>query len=343
MTFAPGLGRLRALIVNADDYGLSPGVNQGVLAAHRLGLVTSATLMANLPAAVAAVAAAPPTLALGLHLNLTTGEPCAGAARVPSLVDASGHFLRLRSPAAGVEPAAGTAGGPGARDRGATRTGGGARCRAGSPRRPSPHSPPPARPPDRAAAGGGHGIGAVRSPIEAAPATGGEAPRDRARRLAIGAAARRFQREAGAAGLRTSDHFRGLALGLAFDTAALVAVVERLPAGRYRADGAPRVPGCGAAGPDQLCGRRGARTGGADSPQLAAVRAGGVMLDKLSGRAPGRRNLKVVGADRPGHRQSGGGGRLAHGGTFHSVAQAPNTGAVRYRAGIAKLIALLVC
>src|SRR5215212_9818878 len=85
----------RRLIVNADDYGLSPGVNAGVLAAHRRGLVTSATLMANMPAVAAAVAATPPTLALGLHLNLTTGEPCAGAERVPSLVDGSGRFLRL--------------------------------------------------------------------------------------------------------------------------------------------------------------------------------------------------------------------------------------------------------
>jgi predicted glycoside hydrolase/deacetylase ChbG (UPF0249 family) len=51
------------------------------------------------------------------------------------------------------------------------------------------------------------------------------------RRLAIGAAARRLRREAAAVGLRASDHFRGLALGLAFDTPALVALLERLPPG----------------------------------------------------------------------------------------------------------------
>src|ERR671927_41765 len=85
----------RALIVNADDLGLSAGVNAGVLAAHQAGLVTSATLMANMPGAADAVAAAPPSLAVGLHLNLTTGEPCAGAAHVPTLVDAAGRFPRV--------------------------------------------------------------------------------------------------------------------------------------------------------------------------------------------------------------------------------------------------------
>src|SRR5260370_29921456 len=85
----------RRLIVNADDYGLSPGLNAGVLAAHRDGLVTSATTMINMPWAVEGIAAAPPALALGLHLNLTTGAPSAAPARVASLLGADGDFLRL--------------------------------------------------------------------------------------------------------------------------------------------------------------------------------------------------------------------------------------------------------
>ena len=62
----------RALIVNADDFGLSPGVNEGVLATHDRGIVTSASLMVRWPAAEAAVTVARsrPRLSLGLHLDL---------------------------------------------------------------------------------------------------------------------------------------------------------------------------------------------------------------------------------------------------------------------------------
>ena len=41
---------MRRLIVNADDFGLTPGVSRGILRAHREGLVTSTTVLANLPA-----------------------------------------------------------------------------------------------------------------------------------------------------------------------------------------------------------------------------------------------------------------------------------------------------
>ena len=62
----------RCLIVNADDFGLSPGVNQGVTEAHEGGIVTSASLMVLWPAAAEAAAYAGdnPDLALGLHLDL---------------------------------------------------------------------------------------------------------------------------------------------------------------------------------------------------------------------------------------------------------------------------------
>lgn len=231
MTPSAKLERFRALIVNADDYGLSAGLNAGVLEAHRAGLVTSATLMVNAPGAAEAVAAAPPSLALGLHLNLTTGEPCAGAARVRTLVDGAGRFLRL--------------------DRLLLRLGLGQVRRADLEREIAAQLEAAVRfgaPLDhfdghhhihlyaairplalRLAAA--YGVRAVRCPEEAAPGAGGEAPRDRARRLAIGVAARRLRRAAARAGLRTSTHFRGLALGLAFDTTALVALLERLPPG----------------------------------------------------------------------------------------------------------------
>jgi predicted glycoside hydrolase/deacetylase ChbG (UPF0249 family) len=62
----------RRLVVNADDFGLSAGVNAGILDAHRHGIVTSTSLMVRGAAADEAVAAASahPQLALGLHVDL---------------------------------------------------------------------------------------------------------------------------------------------------------------------------------------------------------------------------------------------------------------------------------
>ena len=87
----------RALLVHADDLGLSDGVTAGILAAHRHGVVRSASLMTTTPGFTGAVALARqlPSLDLGLHLNLTTGRPCLSPERVPSLVSAGGRFHRL--------------------------------------------------------------------------------------------------------------------------------------------------------------------------------------------------------------------------------------------------------
>jgi predicted glycoside hydrolase/deacetylase ChbG (UPF0249 family) len=65
-------GERRVLIVNADDFGQSRGINRGVIEAHRNGIVTSASLMVRWPAAVeaAASARAHPELSVGLHLDL---------------------------------------------------------------------------------------------------------------------------------------------------------------------------------------------------------------------------------------------------------------------------------
>ncbi len=87
----------RRLVVNADDFGISRGVNRGIVEAHLNGLLTSASLMASLPAAEDAVARAErcPRLALGLHLTLTAGRPLSEPDRVPSLVDTEGRLLVL--------------------------------------------------------------------------------------------------------------------------------------------------------------------------------------------------------------------------------------------------------
>ena len=63
------------LIVNADDFGRSPGVNRGVARAHEEGIVTSATMMVRWPAAADAAAyARRSSLSVGLHLDLGEWE-----------------------------------------------------------------------------------------------------------------------------------------------------------------------------------------------------------------------------------------------------------------------------
>ncbi|HEX2251889.1 MAG TPA: ChbG/HpnK family deacetylase [Thermoanaerobaculia bacterium] len=99
--------RDRLLIVNADDLGRTSGINDGILAAHRGGIVTSATLMVAYPAAEqAALALADhPELGVGLHVQLTGGRPTLPPQRVPSLVDAAGRLPRKPDRIAGPDPA----------------------------------------------------------------------------------------------------------------------------------------------------------------------------------------------------------------------------------------------
>jgi chitin disaccharide deacetylase len=63
---------VKHLIVNADDFGLAPGINEGIVEAHERGIVTSASLMVRQPAAAqaAAWARSHPRLGLGLHIDL---------------------------------------------------------------------------------------------------------------------------------------------------------------------------------------------------------------------------------------------------------------------------------
>ncbi len=85
---------MKNLIVNADDLGWTDGVNRGILDAFRGGIVTSTTLLANGAAFAEAVKAAKsaPRLALGVHLNLSDGEPVADRESVISLLNDDGCF-----------------------------------------------------------------------------------------------------------------------------------------------------------------------------------------------------------------------------------------------------------
>ncbi len=82
----------RTLMVTGDDFGLTPGVNAGVLAAHTRGVLTHASLMTAGGAAddAIAMARATPTLGVGVHLTLVDGRTVLPPDAVPSLVGADG-------------------------------------------------------------------------------------------------------------------------------------------------------------------------------------------------------------------------------------------------------------
>jgi hopanoid biosynthesis associated protein HpnK len=77
------------LIVNADDFGLTSGVNRGIIELHSAGLVTSTSLMARAGATEEAVELAlrTPTLGVGCHVVLVDGEPVLPPEQIPTLVD----------------------------------------------------------------------------------------------------------------------------------------------------------------------------------------------------------------------------------------------------------------
>ncbi len=94
---------MKRLIVNADDFGVTRLVSQGILDAHQSGIVTSTSLMATGEAFDAAVEMSnrAPRLSVGVHLVLTQGVPVSPASDIPTLVDPRselmwppGEFLR---------------------------------------------------------------------------------------------------------------------------------------------------------------------------------------------------------------------------------------------------------
>jgi hopanoid biosynthesis associated protein HpnK len=84
----------RRLIVNADDFGLSRSVNEAVIRAHREGILTTTSLMANEPGFDDAVrlASENPKLGVGLHLTLLMGHSALPRGRIPGLVNPRGEF-----------------------------------------------------------------------------------------------------------------------------------------------------------------------------------------------------------------------------------------------------------
>ncbi|MBP2651148.1 MAG: YdjC family protein [Firmicutes bacterium] len=85
---------MRKLIINADDFGLHPAVNQGIIDGYKFGCLTSTSIMACGKTFDAAVeqAIGQPGLGVGVHLTLVAEQPLTDARKVPSLVDADGRF-----------------------------------------------------------------------------------------------------------------------------------------------------------------------------------------------------------------------------------------------------------
>lgn len=87
---------MKKVIINADDFGLTEGINKGIIEAHKKGVVTSTSLMTNMPAFYDAVRLAKdnPCLSVGVHLNIVRGEPVLPLGNIGTLVDKEGFFLR---------------------------------------------------------------------------------------------------------------------------------------------------------------------------------------------------------------------------------------------------------
>lgn len=88
---------MASLIINADDLGIAPSIDEGIFEAHREGIVTSTTAFATSPRFEQVVNRAHDAgLALGLHLNLTLGT-CACKPEGPTLLTDEQGFFKLTS------------------------------------------------------------------------------------------------------------------------------------------------------------------------------------------------------------------------------------------------------
>jgi hopanoid biosynthesis associated protein HpnK len=83
-----------SLVVNADDFGLSERVNEGIIRAHRHGILTSASLIASGSAVRHAIALAreTPTLDIGVHLTLIEERPVCRPEEIATLVEGNGRL-----------------------------------------------------------------------------------------------------------------------------------------------------------------------------------------------------------------------------------------------------------
>lgn len=221
----------RELVVVADDLGASPGSNRGIFRAHREGIVSAASLLVGMPTSRgAACGAAEQGLPLGLHFRLSAGQPLSAGPREVGLADEKGFLalprvvLRLAAGGAALEEAL----------RAELR----AQMSAFLELVPRPdhinshhhlHLHPALLGPflDEARE---MGFLFVRWPVE--EAGGIRNPVRWAEVQAFRLLARKGRDQLAGSGLRTSDHFRGLALMDGLSAESLLEVLKELPAGR---------------------------------------------------------------------------------------------------------------
>jgi len=101
----------KQLIINADDFGRTQGINEGILQAHCRGCLSSTSALTGMPyikEGLNQAAAKAPGLGIGVHLNVSQEGPLLPADQVPTLVDAAGNFIEFHkepSRLAGIDPA----------------------------------------------------------------------------------------------------------------------------------------------------------------------------------------------------------------------------------------------
>jgi hopanoid biosynthesis associated protein HpnK len=233
---------MRRLIVNADDFGLTVGVNQGILRAYQEGILTSTTIMANGAAFedAVALARANPGLGVGCHLVLVGGRALTTRDEAPTLVDRNGDLpaslgkLLARLACGAVKPEH--------IERELRAQIERVRAAGIEPTHLDTHKhthicPQVMQPLARVA--GEFRIRRVRKPFEGLRSAlrlsrngGGRAAlSQRAKSAAAQATAPHFERLAKSHGLRTPDNFFGIALTGHLGAAAVVKILEAIPEG----------------------------------------------------------------------------------------------------------------
>jgi len=87
---------MKKVIINADDFGLTCGVNKGIIECYQAGIVTNVSLFTNMPGYEDAIRLVNqnPNLGVGIHLNITCGTPISSKDKVPTLVNKEGYFFK---------------------------------------------------------------------------------------------------------------------------------------------------------------------------------------------------------------------------------------------------------
>lgn len=87
---------MKYLIVNGDDFGLTKGVNKGIVESYKNGILRSTSIMCNMPYVYesAEIKELCPDLGFGIHITLDAGKPLSNPNKVPTLIDERGYFKK---------------------------------------------------------------------------------------------------------------------------------------------------------------------------------------------------------------------------------------------------------